>query len=331
MGMFAVMTQSLDLSSLPNARPVLSHLARGKHRGPNRDSELPLPLEFLVKPRQTLDVRFDPASRTVWCSMRHENSVSWTKPLLRELNALNADIRALYAGAQFDDPPVKFFVGGSLRPGVFNLGGDLSFFLDRVRARDAEGLRDYAYACVEAIYNNYNGFNSPVVTIALLEGDALGGGLEAALSCQYVIAERGVDLGFPEALFHTFPGMGAYSLLSRRLDASRAEKLILGGRMFKSEDFYEMGLVDVLVEKGEGRARTRAFIAENSRRHGLLGAIGKVRRRVAPLPLQELRDVTDIWVNSVMNLAPINLRKMEMLAQSQDRLFWRAAGHKLTK
>ena len=92
-----------------------------------------------------------------------------------------------------------------------------------------------------------------------------------------------------------------------------------------------MGLIDVLVEKGEGRAQARAFIAENSRRHALLGAIGKGRRRVAPLRLHELRDVTDIWVDSVMNLAPINLRKMEMLAQSQGRLFRQAAGQRLAK
>lgn len=324
------MLQSVDFSSLPNAHPVTSPIGNGSD-GVAGAKALPLSLDFLVKPRRTLDVRFDPATKTVWCSMRHQNSVSWTLPLLRELNALHADIRALYETASCDDPPIKFFVGGSLRPGVFNMGGDLSYFLDRVRARDPEGLRRYAYACVDAIYNNYNGFDSPVVTIALLEGDALGGGLEAALSCQFVIAERGVNLGFPEALFHTFPGMGAYSLVSRRLDATRAEKLILGGRMFKSEDFYEMGLIDILVEKGEGAERARAYIAENSKRHALLGAVGKVRRRVAPLTLQELRDVTDIWVESVMNLAPINLRKMEMLALSQDRLFHQTASERFKK
>jgi len=263
--------------------------------------------------------------------MRHENSVSWTLPLLRELNALNADIRALFRNGRREDPPINFFIGGSLRPGVFNMGGDLSYFIDRVRERDAEGLRRYAYACVEAVYNNYHGFDSPVVTVALLEGDALGGGLEAALSCQFVIAERGVNLGFPEALFHTFPGMGADSIISRRLDVARAEKLILGGRMFKSEDFYDMGLIDILVEKGEGQARARAFVTENAKRHALLGAIGEVRRRVAPLTLQELRDITDIWVDSVMNLARIDLRKMEMLALSQDRLFQQTASQRFQK
>jgi DSF synthase len=323
------MMQSVDFSSLPHAEPVPSPIDNGPGSHLASAMALPRSLNFLARRRDSLDVAFDPATATVWCSMRHDNSVSWTVTLLRELNALNADIRALYAeGEDYKEPPIKFFVGGSSRPGVFSLGGDLPFFVDRVKARDAEGLRHYAYACVEAVYNNYHGFDSPVVTIALLEGDALGGGLEAALSCQYVIAERGVNVGFPECLFHTFPGMGAYSLLSRRLDAARAEKLILGGRMLKSEDLHEMGLIDILVEKGEGPARARAFIAENSRRHGLLATLGKVRRRVAPLTLQELRDVTDLWVESVMALSPVNLRKMEMLALSQDRLFQQTASQR---
>lgn len=263
--------------------------------------------------------------------MRHENTVSWTLPLLLELNALNADIRALYEQNEFVEPPIRFFVGGSLRPGLFSMGGDLAYFVDRVRARDEEGLRRYAYACVEAIFDNYHGFDSPVVTMALLEGDALGGGLEAALSCQFVIAERGVKLGFPKALFHAFPGMGAYSLVSRRLDAARAEKLILSARLHSAEELHELGLIDILAEKGEGQARARAFIAENGKRHALLGAIGKVRRRMAPLAREELHDITDIWVESVMNLAPIDLRKMEMLGRLQDRLFRQTASQRFAR
>jgi len=274
---------------------------------------------WLEKPRATLDLRFDARHGVVWCAMRHENSVSWTLPLLRELNDVAEDLRAEHRDN--GGTPVKFFVGASLRPGVFNMGGDLGFFLDRVRAGDEQSLRAYAYACCDAIYNNYQGFDAPVVTIALLEGDALGGGLEAALSCQVIIAERGINLGFPEALFHTFPGMGAYSLLSRRLDGARAEKLIMSGRMYKSEDFHELGLIDLLVDKGQGAMRAQAYIAEQHKRHKLLVAMGEVRRRVMPLTLQELRDVTDVWIDSVMDLAPINLRKMEMLALAQDRLF----------
>ena len=144
------MMQSVDLSSLPPPDRARSGClgSIGVKPGPDDRAAPPKPtrrcrsgLSFLVKPRNELDVRFDPAAKTVWCSMRHANSVSWTLPLLRELNALSADIRALYEGQAFDEPPIRFFVGGSLRPGVFNMGGDLSYFLDRVRAKDEEGLR----------------------------------------------------------------------------------------------------------------------------------------------------------------------------------------------
>jgi DSF synthase len=311
------MTTLIDFSSLPSAVRLQGAAASAMVREAlPREAQPPA---WLDRRRDTLDLRFDAALGAVWCSMRHENSVSWTQPLLREVNALAEDLRAEHRAT--GETAVRFLVGASSRPGVFNMGGDLGYFLDRVRARDEESLRAYAYACCDAIYNNYHGFDASVVTIALLEGDALGGGLEAALSCQVLIAERGINLGFPEALFHTFPGMGAYSLLSRRLDGARAEKLMLSGRMYKSEDFYEMGLIDILVDKGEGAARTRAYIAEQSKRQKLLVAMGEVRRRVMPLSLQELRDVTDVWVDSVMDLAPINLRKMEMLALAQDRLF----------
>jgi DSF synthase len=317
------MTKTIDFASLPTATllegPAASALARDHLRTRGGGAG------WLDRRRATLDVRFDARHGAIWCSMRHEESVSYTLPLLRELNAVAEDVRA---DAQAGATAIKFLVSDSLRPGVFNLGGDLGYFLDRARAGDEAALRAYAYACCDAIYNNYNGFDASVVTIALLEGDALGGGLEAALSSHVVIAERGITLGFPEALFHTFPGMGAYSLLSRRIGGAHAEKLMMSGRMYKSEDFYAMGLIDILVEKGEGAARTRDYIAEHAKKQKLLVAMGEVRRRVTPLTLRELRDVTDIWVDSVMDLAPINLRKMEMLALAQDRRFGQASSQR---
>ena len=126
-------------------------------------------------------------------------------------------------------------------------------------------------------------------------------------------------MGLPEVLFNAFPGMGAYSLLARKLDAQRAEKMILSGRTFKAEELYDMGIVDVLAEKGGGREAARQYIADNTRRQPLLCAIQKVRQRVAPLTRQELIDVTDIWVDTTMELEPHDLRMMEYLTKAQIR------------
>ena len=94
--------------------------------------------------------------------------------------------------------------------------------------------------------------NSSMTTISLIQGEALGGGFESALSSNVIIAERRARMGFPEILFNLFPGMGAYSLLSRRLGMKRAEDMIFSGRIYTAEELHEMGVVDLLVEDGTG-------------------------------------------------------------------------------
>lgn len=67
-------------------------------------------------------------------------------------------------------------------------------------------------------------FDTDLTTVSLIQGDALGGGFEASLSSNLIIAERGVKMGLPEVIFNLFPGMGAYSILSRKVGAATAEK-----------------------------------------------------------------------------------------------------------
>ena len=81
-----------------------------------------------------------------------------------------------------------------------------------------------------------------------MQGDALGGGFECALASDLIVAEERAQLGFPEILFNLFPGMGAYSLLSRRVGMKGAEKMILSARLYTAEELHELGVVDLLVE-----------------------------------------------------------------------------------
>ena len=79
-----------------------------------------------------------------------------------------------------------------------------------------------------------------------------------------------------------------------------------------------MGLVDVLAEDGEGHDAVRRMIS-NTRRYEVLRSLKRVRQRVLPLDLQELLDVTDIWVENVMKIQPSDLRRMERLVSAQEK------------
>lgn len=123
-----------------------------------------------------LEVSLDPQTRTYWCSMAPNGPPSFTPGLLRDLAAMQRSIRQLCAQAgSEEDSPVRHYVLKSSIPGIFNLGGDLGLFANRIRARDRDSLRTYAHACVDVLYNNFVAFDGPVVTVALVQGDAWGG------------------------------------------------------------------------------------------------------------------------------------------------------------
>jgi DSF synthase len=95
--------------------------------------------------------------------------------------------------------------------------------------------------------------------------------------------------------------------------------MILSGEVFSAQAMYDMGIVDVLVEDGTGEAAVSDYIMRNQPRHHAQAAIYKARRRVSPVTLEELRDVTDIWVDTAMSLTERDLRRMQHLVSAQDR------------
>src|SRR3546814_42624 len=133
-------------------------------------------------------------------------------------------------------------------------------------------------------------------------------GFELALACQTIVAESGVQMGFPEVLFGLFPGMGAYSLLSQRVSPKVAEQMMLNGVMYSSDELHKMGIVDVLVPKGEGVRAVHEVIRQNRRIASARLALHRVRDAVHPISHDELMRITEIWVDTALQLGDRQLR-----------------------
>lgn len=273
----------------------------------------------------TIQLELDSAAKALFCYMRPAGRPSYTPELLRDMSRIQSNIKLATAAGE----PFRYIVVGSRVPGTFNLGGDLDLFGAKIRAGDREALRSYAHACVDIVYNNAVGYDQRVTTVALVQGTALGGGFEAALSCHHIVAERSATFGLPEVLFNLFPGMGAYSLLSRRLDAVRAERIILSGKIYSAAELYDMGLVDMLVEDGEGEVAVREYLSRIDRRFNAHQAVLQARHRVHALTRAELTDVVDLWVAAAMKLDDADLRRMARLVRAQTRRHGSAAETRL--
>lgn len=158
-----------------------------------------------------------------------------------------------------------------------------------------------------------------MTTIALLKGNAMGGGMEAALAANVLIAERQVTMGLPEVLFNMFPGMGAYQFLSRRLTPAAAEKMILSGRTYGAEELYDMGIVDVLAEEGEGEQAVNDYIARHKRTAHASRALRGAINAADPISRESLMSVVDIWVETAMTLNERDLGRMQYLIRAQEK------------
>lgn len=297
------------------------------HLAPHEDETLAAVTETSVPPadvsRSTLfdlgqiDVSWDAAESTLWAFMTPANRPNFSMSMLRDVRLWYSETKRLFdAGAL----PVKYMVAGSRFPGVFNLGGDLELFAGCIEQQDLPGLVQYGHACIDVVHRTWRNGDLPVVSIALAQGDALGGGFEALLCFDIVIAERSARFGLPEMLFGLFPGMGAYSILARKLGRLMAERMILSGKIYTAEEMYDMGIVHTLVEDGEGEEAVRAYIASNRPHHAGHVGVFEAGRRVDPLEYAELKDIVENWAASALKIDLKDLRMMRRLASAQTRL-----------
>jgi len=266
-----------------------------------------------------LDGVLDHGAKIFWQYMRPEGKPSFTLGLLRDMKASIDHITRLFADSSAAEPPVRYTVMASRMPGIFNLGGDLRHFAELIRNNDRATIRQYAHACIDVQYPRAVNMNLPVVSISLVQGDALGGGFEAALADNVIIAEKSSKFGLPECLFNLFPGMGALSFLTRKIGQPLAEKMVFGGQIYTASELHEMGVVDVVCDDGMGEQAVYDFVEKAERSFASRRSVYASRQIISPVSRDELIRITDMWVEAALTLTPADLRKMERLASAQDR------------
>lgn len=146
------------------------------------------------------------------------------------------------------DRGVRAVVVTSTHERAFCVGADLK---ERNGFTDAQ-LMEHRLVTRQA----YRGvLDLPVPAIAAVEGYALGGGMEIALSCDLIVAGEGATLALPEVGVGVIPGGGGTQLLTRRVGWSRAASVIFTARRMTGAEAHALGAVDELVAPGTARDR----------------------------------------------------------------------------
>ncbi len=270
---------------------------------------------------EQVETRFDVEYGVYWAFMNPQPRPCFNIQLLEELRGyidtiVEGDCHVADRGKRYK---VNYGVLASKLPGVFNLGGDLMFFRAAIAAQDRGQLIEYGAKCVDDLFPWHRNCDMPMTTFSLVQGDALGGGFEAALSATVLIAEESARMGFPEILFNLFPGMGAFSFLSRKIGRRASEEMITSGAIYSARQLYDMGVVDVIAPDGTGEAAIYSYIRKHAKAANGRRGFERVRTEVSPITRNELMQVVEIWADSALRIQDRDLRMMERLTRAQQR------------
>ena len=163
-----------------------------------------------------------------------------------KVNALNATVASeiddAVAQARADDRVRAVVLWGGER--VFAAGADIK----EMQERDAITMYRYI-GDFQDVFTRLE--NLPKVTVAAINGYALGGGCELTLACDFRICAEDSQLGQPEILLGVIPGAGGSQRLPRLVGVGRAKDIIYSGRFVPAEEALAIGLVHEVAPPGE--------------------------------------------------------------------------------
>jgi enoyl-CoA hydratase/carnithine racemase len=191
----------------------------------------------------------------------------WTINRPDKLNALNSDVnsalKAACAWAESDDSVRVIVITGAVpneppegkraKPNSFVAGADISEFEGKSSVEIRPIFEDNVWEYV---------WNLSKPTIAMIDGFALGGGSEIALSCDLRLATPRSKFGTPEINLGLIPGGGGTQRLCRLLGYGRAMEMVMSGEMIGGEEANRIGLINHLVPEEQLREKTMG-IAQN--------------------------------------------------------------------
>jgi len=266
-----------------------------------------------------LNVKINTETGTIWVGMKPIGRQCFTLSMLMELHDLIYKLNEYGSLDPSNLDSIRYFVLESDHPDFYNLGGDLEYFSELVKQQDSERLKDYAIVCIDLLYWVLTGGKRQITTFARVSGDALGGGFETALACNYIIAEKHVTFSFPESLFGFFPGMGGYALLERYSGPLEAEQAFTTAKRYSAQELKLMGGVYSLVERGESTQEIERIIASQEKNQNPHRALRLIKQNAQNITYESLRYSIDLWVDAAMTLNEKQLRMMAHLTRRQKK------------
>ncbi len=151
-----------------------------------------------------VELAYEPCDQGALGHHQPEPKPVFTPTLVSSLTRVQDALSHLYGGDKARNAPVRYMICRSEGP-VCTLGGDLDFYLDCIAKGDRAALQAYADGTVAGAIWNASGGHGAFITLAMIHARAIGGGIDAARSCQVMVAESHAHVQLPGSEVQPLP------------------------------------------------------------------------------------------------------------------------------
>jgi enoyl-CoA hydratase/carnithine racemase len=226
-----------------------------------------------------------------------------------------ADLEKFAAAIKALAPTTSACIITSARPGGFCAGADLKELyygaLPLAKKQRVAGAR----AFLKRIHKVLNAIDeAPLVTFAAVHGLCMGGGLELALACDQIVADKMARFGFPELRLGLIPGFGGIPRLRRDVGNSFIRDLLFTGRTIKAESAHQAGLVSHLAGEGYALQVARSMAQQVTKFDAETRVAAK--KFIKPIPRAELNKEIEMFCKLFGR--PVVMESLRRFVESDD-------------
>jgi enoyl-CoA hydratase/carnithine racemase len=237
------------------------------------------------------------------------------EPLNEIGSTMLADLEKFTTAIKSLAPSTSACIIASARPGGFCAGADLKELyhgaLPLPRNKRMAGVRSF----LRRIHRALNTLDAaPFVTFAAVHGLCMGGGLELALACDLIVADKMARFGFPELRLGLIPGFGGIPRLRRDVGNSFIRDLLFTGRTVKAESAQQAGLVAHLAGEGYALQVARSMAQQMTRFDAETRAAAK--KFTKPIPVAELNK--EIVLFCKLFDRPVVMESLKRFVESEE-------------
>jgi enoyl-CoA hydratase/carnithine racemase len=232
-------------------------------------------------------------------------------------SAMLADLEKFVAAFATLAPETSACIITSARKPGFSAGADLRELYETAIALPERERLSGVRAFLERIHAVLNAIDAaPFVTVAAVHGVCFGGGLELALACDIIIADKMARFAFPELRLGLVPGFGGIPRLKRDLSNAFVRDLLFTGRSVNAARAQAVGLVAQLAAEGEALRIAQATAGQITKFDAVTRAAAK--KFIKPIPHDELHREVDLFCE--LFTRPAVMAALEKFVESTDAM-----------